>query len=270
MAKNRRTHFQNASNRTFNPEDFCAFFQPIVQISETDPPQIVGFEALARKFEGNRILSPSDFLDKVKKTGHIRNLDLHVLDESCKLLKQLDRKDLTIGVNLSMETITSENLAETIRHCLKKRQISPHQIKFEILEEAFPSDDAKKQRAIDTIAALAKNGHAIAIDDFGKDESGFERLAELRSQHVKIDPVLLKAKNGWYVEHLLKNLPDGTILIIEGIEDDDMHDCARTLFGDNFKGQGYAYGVPASMNDTIIRLSDPPTLQRGSPASPVI
>ncbi len=109
----------------------------------------------------------------------------------------------------------------------------PEQLVLEVLEDIEPSDDV-----IQTLQALKKTGHTIALDDFVYDRK-FEPFIE-QADIIKID---VRASAPEQIEEQVNRLKNGRIkLLAEKVEDYDEFEFLKGLGFDYY--QGYFFSRP--------------------------
>lgn len=179
--------------------EFRLYTQGIVNISTNS---IEGYEVLLRWHHPEYgVIMPSDFLPYAELTGEIVEVDMWVIRNILTYINDhlADVKDIVFHVNLSTRTLAERELIPLIRE--HKGHVNPECIVFEITE------DPSTQQMDVAITELRKMGFLLAIDDFGKGYSSFERIKNIGIQFVKIDKS--------FIEGLTENVDD--ILILKAI-----------------------------------------------------
>ena len=97
-----------------------------------------------------------------------------------------------IEINLSPIQCLHPNLSQQILSIVKKYDLKPQDICFEITETAANRTPAIIKTNLENLAAL---GFLIAIDDFGTGYSNITQLMNLPFRIVKFDRSLLEAAN---------------------------------------------------------------------------
>ena len=98
--------------------------------------------------------------------------------------------DYECSVNLFGVDLSDPNFLLSVTLGLKKYDIRPDRMIFEIVEEIATLND---QQIMDNIRGLHAMGCKIAIDDFGTKYSNIERFCELDSHYLKIDWSCIRA-----------------------------------------------------------------------------
>jgi len=101
----------------------------------------------------------------------------------------MQNPDLVLSLNLSAPSIADDSLAEYVLQLFETSVIQPHQICFEIAENALSHNMTNAARLI---AALRAAGCSFALDDFGSGLASFAALKDMRVDFVKIDGSLIR------------------------------------------------------------------------------
>ncbi len=193
-----KAEYENKANITFRMDqalrdrEFNVEFQPKIAF---DSLKIGGAEALVRwtpKLGGK--IFPDEFIPVFEENGFISYLDLYVLEEVCKFIKDNYRKleIPIISVNLSAFTVLSDNIVNRITEVISQYNIEPSEIEFELTESAIESDPEK---FLNVVKHLKKIGFAISIDDFGAGVSSLNRLSAVEADILKLDKAFFDLKD---------------------------------------------------------------------------
>lgn len=164
---------------------FTAFFQPKADLKTG---LICGAEALVRyQDERKGVITPDKFLPEIEKAGLIRYIDLFVLEESCRLMRQwLDEgwSGFPISLNYSRVTILEPGILEETCRITARYRIPPRLISIEITETVSAVDNI----SLKSVAAeFTKAGYNISLDDFGTEYSNIHVLYDLPIRVLKMD-----------------------------------------------------------------------------------
>ena len=178
---------ENDLRTAVTKKQFFVQFQPIIRLEDM---RVSGFEALVRWQHPERgLITPLEFIPVAEETGLITDIDVWVLDESCRFLAQWrgmgeHARDLTVAVNLSGRDLARESLIRDIRSSLSSAGLTAKDMQLEITESTLlQSGDV----AAETLNALRTLSMKLSVDDFG---TGYSSLASLKSQPIdslKID-----------------------------------------------------------------------------------
>lgn len=169
--------------KALHEDRFTIFFQPIV---DTKTKEIFKYEALVRMIgEDQEIISPFFFLEKAKKSNQYTQITKVVIE---KAMSAVDEREISCGINITLEDIESESTKEFIFESLKKCK-NPQNISFELVESEGIENFEEVEEFIKEIKSY---GCSLSIDDFGTGYSNFEYLLKLNADTVKIDGSLIK------------------------------------------------------------------------------
>ncbi len=230
--------------------------QPQFQISSR---HLVGCESLLRWNSPTRgAVSPAIFIPLAEETGLIIDIDLWVLERSCKLLIQhswLPR----LAVNMSAKAICQPQIVAQIRNVLLNTGISPSRLEVEITETALVQD---LNRALHNLRQLKALGLSIALDDFGTGYSSLSLLSAFPFDRIKIDGsfIQLTGSNNRADEIFKAVVGLGTALrvpmLVEGVETEVQFKFARQAGCEEVQGFHLGRPVPEARLDLMKLESD--------------
>ena len=229
--------------------------------------EIVGVEALCRwTHEEFGTVSPVEFIPIAEHVGLMKPLTLFMLERGLKQLQGWSGvgMDLTLAVNLSVQSLLDVALPDDVTGLLAKYEIAPERLTLEITESEIMRDP---ERTMAVLFKLRDVGVQLSIDDFGTGHSSLAYLKELPVDEVKIDRA--------FVAQVATNDIDATIVksivevarnrglkvVAEGIEDRITWEVLFELGCDI--AQGYYLARPADGGATTMWL-----MQRQSSAQP--
>lgn len=190
-------------------KDFVAFYQPKVDIRDG---KIVGAEALVRfkdPTEGGAIKSPFYFVPYYEQTGKITELDFHVFESVCKLLRRRIDAGLpvvTISCNFSRMHFMKPGFADRFEAVLDTYGISKELIEVEITE-TLVVEELQHQDVKSAFEELNERGVHLSIDDFGAGYSSLGIFEQIPASVVKMDRSFMLSQNN----------PDRQVKIMRGI-----------------------------------------------------
>lgn len=231
---------------------FKLYAQSIVNTVEAT---IESFEILIRwQHPTYGVIEPMEFIPYAERSGDIVHIDNFVIDRTFRYLRDNEElfKDFEIHVNLSNRTLHSKqfiNFATSPRHNQYK-----HKIVFELTE------DQSLIGMDNIINKLRRDGYQLAIDDFGKGYSSFERIRDIGIEYIKIDKSL--------IDRLTFNVDDMLILeaiitmcnnlkikvIAEGIEQIEQLEFLYARRCDRI--QGFIFSEPVPLMEAVENLDD--------------
>ncbi len=254
----RLTLLENDMPQALANNEFIVYYQPKVCV---ETRTMVGAEALIRWRHNGEIISPGDFIPIAERTGLIMQLDMFVLEHTCRMIKQWQREGkrvVPISVNFSKIHLRFPHLAEKIMSVINEYEVSPHYLEVEFTETAYTDDfNAIKQAICD----LKNYGLMVSMDDFGTGYSSLALLKDLDFDILKLDKSLAADSKDdsrglvvlESVLHMAKELSMTTVC--EGVEDRKIVDSLKDM-GCNII-QGYYFDRPLPETDFAARLESP-------------
>ena len=188
MARHRtdREAIRDELEAALNDGQIRAHFQP--QIS-TDTGALSGFEALARWYHPERgLIPPSDFLPMIEDAGLSERLGEVMLFNALTAMSRWDKAGLgvpTVAVNFSAAELRNPRLVEKLKWELDRFDLAPERLCVEILEHVVAETD--NDVIVSNIAALARLGCGIDLDDFGTGHASITSIRRFAVRRIKID-----------------------------------------------------------------------------------
>ncbi len=228
------------------------FFQPVVDISDSDGGSVVGAEALIR-WEHPRLglLTPAAFLPLAQETGLIGALDLWVIGAACAALASWPAPDarsgpeLSVAVNLDAATFLDRNLVPCIREALNRNRLEPRRLILEVVESRALVD---LPGIVERLVDLRRLGIRVSLDDFGTGYSTLSWLNSLPVDQIKIDRSFIMdlpdASSTALLQGILALAHKLDVEVVaEGVETAEQLEVLR--FSGCGLAQGYLLGRPA-------------------------
>ena len=160
------------------------YFQPIVN---NQTKKVEKYEALARIVDKEKnVYYPIDFISVAELTRMIPEVTKIMID---KTFEKFQNSDFGFSVNISEYDLRDDYLLEYMRDMLHKYNINPSNVALEVLEGVSAQGVAT---SIAKLQDLKKLGFCISIDDFGTENSNFERVHQLNVEFIKIDGKFIK------------------------------------------------------------------------------
>lgn len=226
-------------------------FQPIVGL---DDQRVHHCEVLAR-FPDQ--VGPQEMIRFSEEVGLIHDLDFKVIEGALRVLRANRR--VRLAVNVSGVSFQSASFRNRLLDLLRRSNVEPSRLLFEITETATVTDMAE---ALRFLAALKERRHPICLDDFGAGAVTYQYLRHFDVDFVKIDGAFLRAamanaRDFALVRSIVSLCAEiGCGVVGEMIETADAAQHARAM-GIGL-GQGYFFGKPST---SIVA----PGLQIGGP-----
>ena len=223
------------------------------------------YEILLRMVsEEGDLIPPGVFIPAAERYNLMSAIDhwvvAHVFNFLHNYVRHNGKEDLPIlAINLSGESMGSEELLAYIRAQFELKIIPAENICFEITETAAIGN---LNKAISFIKSLKKLGCKFALDDFGSGLSSFSYLKSLPVDYLKIDGVFVKDIVDDQVDAAMVEAINqvGHIMKIETIaefvENGEIMDILRNIGVDY--AQGYHIDKPMPLDEKF-----PVTPQRG-------
>ena len=161
-------------------------FQP--QIS-TDTGAITGFEALARWHHPTRgVIPPAEFLPLIEDSGLGERLGEVILYSALSALTRWDKGGLgvpNVSVNFSSAELRNPRLTDKLKWELDRFDLEPKRLTVEVLETVVA--ETAHDVIVSNIAALARLGCGIDLDDFGTGHASITSIRRFAIRRLKID-----------------------------------------------------------------------------------
>ena len=267
----RRVELETALLEAIADDQLAVHYQPIVQLGSA---RIVGVEALARWTHPELgAMDPTDFITVAEDIGIVHEVDTWVLGHAAAFAATWHRRfGITVAVNLSTQTLSRPDLAQSILRTLDRHRTPPAAIGIEVTETSYAQ---APQTTIDALQALRVRGIRVSIDDFGTGYSSIERVRRFPVDTIKIDRTLIDAipesHRDLAIVRAMSDLAHALDLTLtaEGVTRTEQHGALRTLGCDT--AQGYLYGRPttatrleAGLHRTGLRVARPCATQLGA------
>lgn len=166
-------------------QQFTLHYQPIIDI---ETQKVASAETLLRwnhPQEGNIPLN--DFMSIAEESGLIRDIGNWAIEEVASNMQVWMTRGLPplhISLNQSVAQYSLSECHVEWLDILKKKQISPQSITFEISEKVFFEE---KNNYLNSIEKLKKEGIQISLDSFGTGYSSLSYLKKFPVDVIKID-----------------------------------------------------------------------------------
>jgi EAL domain-containing protein (putative c-di-GMP-specific phosphodiesterase class I) len=226
------------------------YYQPIVDLVSG---ALIGIETLARLQDTHQIVMPGVFLPKLSLKA-LDALLFSSLDHGLAMLNRLNsHPGLCITFNVSPNVLLRPGFVADFLARLANAGIAPHRITLEILEndEFLHLSAARRQ-----LEALHGAGIKIALDDLGTGYSSLTRLRDFPVDTIKLDQTFVRnvRRNPDSLHFVLSilSLARGLrkLLVVEGVETDDIRDALVMLGATAAQGHAIAWPMPEASLQT--------------------
>ncbi|MGB5831457.1 MAG: EAL domain-containing protein [Thiohalocapsa sp.] len=241
-----RFNIESRLNRALERNELRLHYQPQVDVKSGE---LMGFEALLRwRPEGEKWLSPAEFIPIAEETGLIVPIGAWVLNAVCAQMADWRKRGLRqvpVAVNLSARQFEHDDLIDEIEAALKRHAIAPCWLHLECTETVIMRDiDATGSR----LRQLSEIGLRVAVDDFGIGYSSLSYLKRFPLDILKIDRSFIQELSSSQIDReiaasiivLAKSL--GLKSVAEGVEQEDQLAILSELGCDWY--QGFLFGHP--------------------------
>ena len=162
-------------------EGLVVHLQPLVALHDGS---WVGFEALVRWQDGERLRGPGDFVPLAEETGLIVPLGAWVLGAALDWLATWPDTCAGVAVNVAGGQVADPGFVDMVQAALVRSGVDPARLTLEITEATAVADLTRAGAVLQPLRAL---GVHVALDDFGTGFSSLGYLARLPVDELKID-----------------------------------------------------------------------------------
>ena len=222
-------------------DNIVPYFQPIV---DNRTKKIHKYECLARMLYNGKVYSPFYFIDIAEMTGMLPIITRVMIDKSFQMF-QNNRH--TFSINITEIDLNDNYLKEYFIEKLDKYKIDSSRVIVEVLEGISTTGVAE---SLQQLSELKELGFSIAIDDFGAENSNFERVNSMHVDFIKIDGSFVKnIATDEKSYSIVKSITEfsksiGAEVIAEYVHNKEVQDIVEKL-GIEYS-QGYYFSEPKS------------------------
>ncbi len=157
-----------------------------------DEDALPGQEILLRmRNRMGQLIPPGEFILGAEKYNRMLDIDRWVVDHALEHIGRLAREDHPQGwysINLSGGTVDDSGFGEFVCGALRRHEVDPSRVCFEITESAAITHHRNALRFIHSVRAM---GCRVMLDDFGSGLSSFAYLKLLPVDFIKLDGTLI-------------------------------------------------------------------------------
>jgi len=235
-------------------------YQPMLSLRDWKVRKV---EALARLRDGDRLLSPAEFLPAFS-SDDLLELYTRGLSQALSQRTQWLRQgiDVSLSINLPPDALGDSRYFEVTRQALIEHACPAHELTLEILESREVPHGVDVAAELATLKAL---GVSLSEDDLGAGHSSLSRLRELPFDCIKIDRSLVSGADReasdvlrfiYQLTRLGHSL--GKSVIVEGVEDRNLLEAVKILGADAIQGYALARPLSAAQMTEWLRLQPLP------------
>jgi diguanylate cyclase (GGDEF)-like protein/PAS domain S-box-containing protein len=237
-------------NRAFDQNRLRLHWQAIVPLQTADTEESHGEILLRMLDDDGAVVSPGSFLPAAERYNLMPRIDRWVVQQATQWLADHPKRTQCCSINLSGQSLGDEQLLDFILAQLKRTDLHPERVCFEITETAAITN---LTRAVRFIGALREYGCRFLLDDFGSGLSSFGYLKNLPVDFLKIDGSFVRNIHRSPIDRaMVAAINDighvmGLRTVAEFVENEDI----RTLLchqGVDF-GQGFGIALPVPIDE---------------------
>lgn len=226
---------------------FVLYRQAIVPAAAAVPgPEY--YEILLRlPHDDGSIIAPGSFIPAAERYNLMPAIDRWVIRALLVAEASAPATDRVVAVNLSGASLGDERFLDFVRDELRRHQVPPGRLCFEITETTAISNLARATLFIKELRAL---GCCFALDDFGSGLSSFGYLKNLPVDYLKIDGSLVRNIADNPIDLAMVEAINrighvmGMRTIAEFVENDAIREKVCALGVDYVQGYGIEYPRP--------------------------
>ncbi len=182
----RRVELERDLRQALSAGQIVSYYQPLVELPSGS---VMGFEALARWENDERMVAPAEFIPIAEESGLIVPLGALMLDEACRSLAHWRStipggEHLYISVNLSPRQVRESDIVDTVAETLARHNLPGDALWLEITESLMMEDSVS---TAGVLVGLRSLGVRLSVDDFGTGFSSLSTLKRFPVSGVKID-----------------------------------------------------------------------------------
>ncbi len=245
------TNIANRQEAALMNREFLVFMQPKYQLNTE---KIVGAEALVRWVQRDgEVLSPVKFLPIFEKNGFIKQIDMFMFEEVCKIIRNWIKMGITptkISVNFSRLHLTSSQFVKTLIDIIERYEVPKKYIELELTETVASENEEQLVRVLEEVH---KYNLTMAIDDFGSGYSSLGILRKMNFDVIKLDRSFLwDYENEDRSKSIIKNMIElsrdlDSTIVAEGVEREEDVEFLRGIDCD--VAQGFYFAKPMIHHD---------------------
>jgi EAL domain-containing protein (putative c-di-GMP-specific phosphodiesterase class I)/GGDEF domain-containing protein len=234
------------------------YYQPMVR---TINGCLCGIEALARWVDPKRgVISPAGFIPVLEDNQLITRLDLYVLDQVCRGMRQkmAERSELVpVSINLSRLDFLNCDIFQEVEDSVRRYGIARDLLNLEVTESMVMEDSNILKREI---KRFHDAGYKIFMDDFGSGYSSLNVLRDYEFDEIKLDMIFMRNFDE-KAERVVSSAVSmakglGIEALAEGVETKAQYEFLKRIGCDKVQGYYISPPVPLDQFDALFEKSD--------------
>ncbi|WP_303175048.1 EAL domain-containing protein [uncultured Desulfovibrio sp.] len=187
----REKEMENRMHDALERGEFVVYLQPKQSLKKN---AIAGAEALVRWRAPEGLIPPNDFIPLFEQNGFIVDLDLHVFEKVCAMLRKWLDNGVTpvpVSVNMSRAHLADPQFLERYENIRRAYDVPPELLEIELTESLVFENPHLLVQFIERIRA---HGYHCSIDDFGSGYSSLNLLKDMNVNVLKLDRVFFASQ----------------------------------------------------------------------------
>jgi len=251
----RRVALERDLRRAIANNELVMYYQPQLDLRTGG---LCGFEALIRWRQGDRIISPVEFIPVAEESGLIREVDRYVISTVFQQVAEWQAAGYNPGevaINVSTYSLQEHSIVQYIVDALARHGIPAQSIKLEVTEGLLMKSVDTAQRIM---SGLKDAGVKWSIDDFGTGYSALSYLRKYPFDQLKIDKsfiedVHLNMENASVTRAIVSMAHSLNISVIaEGVESAEQLGFLLQAGCEQIQGYYYSPPLPASSCEQLL------------------
>lgn len=245
----RQRHLSDIMKGALKNGEFVPYYQPKVNMCTGDT---VGAEALVRWIRPDgEMQMPGSFLPFFEQNGFIVEIDLHIFEETCRLMKEWADSGIavkTVSCNFSRRHFKNPSFARQLAGIADRFGVPHGLLEVEITESIVMEDIYSVRKCFGQLKEL---GFKLAIDDFGAGYSSLGLLEQLDVDVIKLDRSFIRSESKKIKEEIVVRgvvaiaSELGMEIVCEGVETKEQADMLVRVGCLIAQGFYYARPMPA-------------------------
>lgn len=249
---------EKALNDAINNGEVIVNYQPIYN-NKLD--KFTSAEALMRiKDKDGKFIPPDIFIPIAEKNGLIIKLGMNLFEQVCELIQKNDLQNTSlkyIEVNLSVIQCMQQDLADKLLMTMKKYDVPPSFINFEITETAASNSEST---LLSNMKKLLGENSSFSLDDYGSGYSNINYVLDLPISLIKYDKNMIWSyfdnEKGRVILNYTVNMTKELNLksLAEGVETKEQYEQIKQL-GIEYT-QGFYFSKPLPPDEFVKKIKE--------------